>query len=162
MAAEYVKNLRGYTNSVTIEKAVANGVTINNGDFVYDNGGRVDNSSIAGTRLLGVAYTGDSADLDRSYSTSVTGDSNGDAKVLVNVEPEAVYLLPVDEGTGTFDSNSEGQYFDLEVNSGNQEVNIESQSGTSGQLYCLTYNPGIRNSGTSDGLFTIAEPQPEL
>lgn len=160
--AEYVKNHRGYTNSVSVEKPVADGVTIEDGDFVYDSSGRITNASIAGQRLLGVARVGDSADLDRSYSSSVTGDTAGDVKVLVNVEPEAVYLVDTDEGTGTFDVNSEGKYFDLEVNSGVQEVNIESQSATDGQLYCHKHDPGIRGKGSTYGLFSIAEPQREL
>lgn len=155
-------SLDGQSNGVTVEFPVASGVTVYDREFVYlDSNGRVTSQSIAGVRLLGQVVGGSSRDLDRNYSASATGDAGGNVKVLVDIDPEQRYLLKNDNVGTTFAVTHQGQYFDLIGNAGSQLVDTSTVT-TTGQLVCLKYNPGIRGTDATYGIFKIAERQLEL
>lgn len=151
--------LDGNTNGVTKEFAVASGVTVYDREFVYlDADGRISNASIAGKALLGTVVGGSSRDLDRSYAASATGNAGGTVKVLVNIDQDERYLVKNDNDTNTFAAEDVGEYFDLIGNAGSQLVDTSSAS-TTGQLLCVEYNPGIRGTDNTYGIFKIAESQ---
>jgi hypothetical protein len=156
---QYLGREQGQTNSATIEKAVASGATVYDGEFVYLSAGRVTSASIAGKKLLGTVVGGDTQDLDRSYSGSATGDAGGTVKVLVNVERDARYLLKADNVGTTLAVTHEGTYFDLVGNPGSQLVDSSSTSATTGQLLLKQFNPGIRGTDNTYGIYTMAENQ---
>jgi len=157
--AEYLGRDQGNTNSVTRRYAVASGVTVYDGEFVYLDSGRVTSASIAGKRLLGTVVGGNTEDLDRSYSATATGDAGGTVKVLVNVERDARYLVKGDNVGTTLAATHVGQYFDLIGNAGAQLVDTSTASATSGQLQLIEFNPGIRSTGSTYGIYVIAENQ---
>lgn len=162
VTAQLVGNIAGRINGVTKEFAVTNSHTVYDREFVYlDTNGRVTSNSIAGVRLLGTVVGGNNGDLDRAYSGSATGNSAGTVKVLVNIDKDALYLLKNDNDTNTFAAEDVGEYFDLIGNAGSQLVDTSSAS-TTGQLLCVGYNPGIRDTDNTYGLFRIAENQLEL
>lgn len=159
-AHESLGALDGVSNGVTKEYAVADGVTVYDREMVYlDSNGRISSQSIAGKRLLGQVVGGSSRDLDRAYSGSATGNAAGTVKVLVNIDPDARYLLKNDNVGTTFAATHVGDYFDLTGNAGSQLVDTSSTSATVGQLLCLEYNPGIRDTDSTYGIFKIAETQ---
>jgi hypothetical protein len=136
----------GQTNYATYEFVAANGVTINEGDFVYfDGDGEVTNASIGGARLVGMALQ------------TVAG--NDDRKVLVCIDPMMRYLIDNDIDSTTFAASHVGDYFDLIGAAGAQLVDTSSTSNTTGQLVCLEYNPKVDpvSTDTSWGVFKIAE-----
>ena len=155
--AEYLGRDQGGTNGVTREYAVANGATVYDGEFVYLSGDRVTSASIAGAALLGTVSGGDTSNLDRSYSASTTGNSGGTVKVLVNVERDARYLIKGDNIGTTLAATHVGQYFDLVGNPGSQLVDTSTVSTTSGQLQLIKFNPGIRGTDATYGIYTISE-----
>ena len=157
--AEYLGRDEGHTNGVTREYAVANGATVYDGEFVYLSAGRVTSASIAGKRLLGTVVGGDNANLDRSYTGSATGNAGGTVKVLVNIERDARYLIAGDNVGTTLAATHEGTYFDLTGNPGAQLVDTSTTSATSGQLILDKFNPGIRGTGATYGIYRIAENQ---
>lgn len=146
MAARYVGTIDGKSNHLTQDLPVADGVTVTAGDFVYWSSGRITSASIAGKRLVGVV------------TETVTGNTAGTNKALTIVEPTAEYLVDNDNDSATFAATHVGTYFDLVGNTGAQLVDTDS-TGTSGQLYCVEYNPQIDpvKEDTSYGIFTIAE-----
>ena len=146
MAAIYVGSLDGNQEATYLTLPVANSATVTEGDFVYFSSGRVTSASIAGARLIGVA------------ESTVTGNAAGTNKVMVNVTPNARYIVDNDNDSTTFAASHVGTYFDLTGATGAQLVDT-STTGTSGQLLCLEYNPKIApyGSDTSRGLFVIAE-----
>lgn len=159
VTADRLGNLEGHTNGVTREYAVADGVTVYDREFVYlDADGRVSSASIAGKRLLGSVVGGSSRDLDRSFSGSATGNAAGTVKVLVDIAEDERYLLKNDNVGTTFAATHVGDYFDLTGNAGSQLVDT-STVGTTGQLVCLEYNPGIRGTDSTYGIYAIAENQ---
>lgn len=157
--AEYLGRDQGNTNSVTREYAVANSATVYDGEFVYLSGDTVTSASIAGKRLLGTVVGGDTRNLDRSYSGSATGNSGGTVKVLVNVERDARYLIKGDNVGTTLAATHVGQYFDLTGNPGSQLVDTSTVSATTGQLQLIKFNPGIRGTDNTYGVYVIAENQ---
>lgn len=126
---------------------MASGVTVTAGDFVYWSSGRITSATIAGARLLGVV------------EETATGNAGGTVKAMVTVEPTAKYLVDNDNVGTTFAATHVGTYFDLTGATGAQLVDTSTTSATTGQLYCLEYNPLIDpvKSDTSQGVFTIAE-----
>ena len=154
---QYLGRDQGGTNGVTREYAVADGATVYDGEFVYLADGRVTSASIAGKRLLGTVVGGNTADLDRSYSASATGDTAGTVKVLVNVERDARYLLKADNVGTTLAVTHVDSYFDLVGNPGSQLVDSSTVLATSGQVKLINFNPGIRGTDSTYGIYTIAE-----
>lgn len=137
--------LDGNTNFATHSFIVANGVTVNEGDFVYTDGdGEITNASIAGQRLVGMALE------------TVVGDDA--LKCLVCVDPQMRYLVDNDNVGTTFGAEHVLDNFDLTGAAGAQLVDT-STTGTTGQLLCLEYNPQIDpvKSDVSFGVFVIAE-----
>lgn len=157
--AEYLGRDEGHTNSVTREYPVASGVTVTDGDFVYLTAGRVSNASIAGKRLLGQVVGGDTQNLDRAYGLTAVGNAGGTVKVLVNIERDARYLIDGDNVGTTLAVTHEGTYFDLTGNTGAQLVDTSTTSATAGQLVLIKFNPGIRGTDSSWGVYRIAENQ---
>lgn len=157
MAAEYIRNLEGNTNEATRRKPVASGVTVNEGDFVYQSTGFWTNASIAGKKLAGVVLGGDTTTLNRVYNgTATVGD--GTKEVLVMIEKDAEYLCKMGgTGSGSFAIGDEGQYFNLVQGTGAaQLVDYATKSASTGSLKCIKYNPGIRGTDATYGLFVIA------
>lgn len=159
VTTEYLGRDQGNTNSVTREYTVASGATVYAGEAVYLDGGFVTSASIAGKRILGTVVGGDTQDLKRSYSGSATGDAGGTVKVLVNIERDARYLMKADNVGTTLAVTHEGTYFDLVGNPGSQLVDSSSTSATSGQLVLIKFNPGIRGTDGTYGIFCISENQ---
>ena len=157
--AEYLGRDEGNTNSVTRKYPVANSTTVYDGEFVYLSAGRVTSASIAGKKLLGTVVGGDTTKLDRSYSGSATGDAGGTVKVLVNIERDARYLIKGDQVGTTLAVTHEGTYFDLVGNPGSQLVDTSTTNATTGQLVLIKFNPGIRGTDASYGIYRIAENQ---
>jgi len=157
--AEYLGRDEGHTNSVTRRYPVASGATVYDGEFVYLSAGRVTSASIAGKKLLGTVVGGDTAKLDRSYSGSATGDAGGTVEVLVNIERDARYLIKGDQVGTTLAVTHEGTYFDLIGNPGAQLVDTSTTNATTGQLVLIKFNPGIRGTDASYGVYRIAENQ---
>ena len=159
VTAQYLGRDEGHTNSVTREYAVTSGATVYDGEFVFLDAGRVTSAAIAGERLLGTVVGGDTQDLDRSYSGSAVGNAGGTVKVLVNIERDARYLLKADNVGTTLAVTHEGTYFDLVGNPGSQLVDSSSTSATAGQLVLIKFNPGIRGTDDTYGIYRIAENQ---
>lgn len=155
-------SLDGQSNGVTIEFPVASGVTVYDREFVYlDSAGRVSSATIAGARLLGQVVGGDTQNMDRAYSASATGNAGGTVKVLVDVDPEQRYLLKSDNVGTTLAVTHQGQYFDLVGAAGSQLVDSSTVT-TTGSLVLVKFNPGIRGTDDTYGIFKIAERQLEL
>lgn len=153
---QYLGRDQGGTNGVTREYAVADGATVYDGEFVYLVDGRVTSASIAGKRLLGTVSGGNTAILNRVYSASATGDTAGTVKVLVNVERDARYLLKADNVGTTLAESHVDSFFDLVGNPGSQLVDSSTVS-TTGQLKLIKFNPGIRGTDSTYGIYTVAE-----
>jgi hypothetical protein len=154
--------INGHSNNVTREYSVANGSVVYDREFVYlDANGRVTSDSVAGKRLLGTVVGGDSKNLDRAWSGSATGNSAGTVKVLVNINKEERYLVKNDNDTTTFAAAHVGDYADLIGAPGSQLVDSSSHAQTGAQLLCVEYNPGIRDTDATYGIYIIAENQQE-
>lgn len=145
--ARYLGTIDGKSNHLTQDLPVASGVTVTAGDFVYWASGRITNASIGAKRLVGVV------------TETVTGNADGTVKALTIVEPTAKYLVDNDNVGATFAVGDVGSYFDLTGATGAQLVDTDSKSDSSGQLYCVEFNPQIDpvKDDTSQGVFTIAE-----
>lgn len=147
--AQFVGTLNANQEQVFKTLPVANGVTVTKGDFVYMTSGRVSSASIAGARLIGVAQS------------TVTGNSGGTNKVLVDVTRNALYAVDNDNVGTTFAASHVGQYMDLTGATGAQLADTSTVSTSSGQLLVWEYNPDIVptsiDSDDSVGIFSIAE-----
>lgn len=144
--AKYIGTLSGNTDSPALkEYVVLSGATITRGDFVNLAAGYLDVAD-AGEEILGVAQE------------TATGD--GSVKCLVNVEPDALFIVDNDNDTTTFAVTHPGTYFDVIGTTGIMQVDTSSTS-TTGSLFCHEYNPQIApfESDTSIGVFSIAERQ---
>lgn len=162
VTAQSLGALDGVSNGVTKEYPVASGVTVYDREFVYlGAAGRVTSESIAGVRLLGSVVGGDTQNMDRAYSGSATGNAGGTVKVLVNIDPEERYLLKGDNVGTTLAVTHQGSYFDLTGNAGSQLVDTSTVT-TTGQLVLVQFNPGIRGTDSTYGIYRIAENQQEL
>lgn len=134
----------GNTNYATYRFAVASGVTVTAGDFVYqDASGRITNASIGGARIVGFA------------EETAVGNAGGTVSALVCIDPYMRYLLKT---TGTFTAASVLRNFDLTGATGAQLVD-GSTAATNAQMLCLEYNPTIDPvaTDTTYGVFTVAE-----
>lgn len=161
VTVQYLGRDQGGTNNVTREYPVASGATVYDGEFVYLVDGRVTSASIAGKALLGTVVGGDTQNLDRAYSGSATGNAGGTVKVLVNVERDARYLVDGDQDTTPLAVTGEDSFFDLIGNPGSQLVDTSTVS-TTGQLKLIKFNPGIRGTDASWGIYTIAENEHDI
>lgn len=161
---EYVGSMLGASNSVTREYPVASGVTVTDGDFVrLDAAGRVSSATIGTGRLLGVVMGGPSNKLVSLTNVSIaTGDAGGTVSVLVNIEVDCRYLIKCDNITNTLREASQGRYYNLIGATGAQLVSGVSESTTVGQLICVQFNPGIRGTDATYGLFAVAQEQISL
>lgn len=161
VTVDYLGRDQGGTNNVTREYAVASGATVYDGEFVYLVDGRVSSASIAGKALLGTVVGGDTVNLDRAQSGSATGNAGGTVKVLVNVERDARYLCKGDQDTTPLAETGVDSYFDLIGNPGSQLVDTSTVS-TTGQLKLIKFNPGIRGTDSSYGVYLIAENEHDI
>jgi hypothetical protein len=159
VTTDYLGRDQGDTKSVTREYPVVDGATVYDGEHVYLSAGRVTSASIAGKKLLGTVVGGNNGDLKRSYSGSATGNTAGTVKVLVNVERDARYLMKSDQIGTTLAVTHEGTYFDLIGNPGSQLIDSSTTSATTGQMLLIKFNPGIRGTDATYGIFTMAENQ---
>lgn len=155
--AEYLGRLEGHTNGVTREYPVANSVTVTAGDFVYLTAGTVSNASIAGKKLLGTVVG--NSNPTAVAGAAITGNASGTVKVLVNVEKDARYLIDGDNVGTTLAASHVGTYFDLTGATGAQLVDTSTTSATTGQLVLIKFNPGIRGSDDSYGIYAISDNQ---
>lgn len=159
VTTEYLGRDQGDTKSVTREYAVTNSATVYDGEFVYLSAGFVTSASIAGKKLLGTVVGGDTQNPVRTYSASATGNAGGTVKVLVNVERDARYLMKSDQVGTTLAATHEGTYFDLVGNPGSQLIDSSTTSATLGQMLLIKFNPGIRGTDSTYGIFTMAKNQ---
>jgi hypothetical protein len=162
--AEYLGHVTGQSNSISREYPVSNGVTVTAGDLVYlDATGRVAPWT-TGKRIFGLVDAGASSGsgLIRPYSATAVGNAAGTVTVLVNIEDKPRLLIKCDNVTNTLSEASQGQYFNLIGTTGAQLVSGASKSATAGQLLCLQFNPGIRGTDATYGIFTIAQPQADV
>lgn len=155
--AEYLGRAEGGSNSVTREYAVASGVTVTDGDFVYlDANGRVSNASITtAARLLGTVVGGDTQNLDRVTNLAATGDAGGTVKVLVNIEKDARYLVKAESALA--EANI-GDVLDLQGGTGAQNIDVDKSSPL-GQLIVLKLGDGIRGTDNTYAICSIAKNQ---
>lgn len=129
-----IGRIDGHTNYASAEFVVANGVTINAGDFVYFSSGTVTNATVSQARLVGMS------------EGTATGNSTGTVTVLVCIDHNMKYLLKGNAATfatvtnGT--STSVGQYFDIAGATGAQTITVSSAGATTGQFVCLAV-PGM-------------------
>jgi len=144
---ENVGNITGRHNMVVVEFPVANGVTVNEGDFVKFASGRVTNASITGAKLVG-----------RSQTTA-TGDSGGSVSARIECDPSTKFLIDNDETGGAAVIGDVGSYYDLTGAAGAQVIDTSTKSATTGQFVLIEVNPQVApySDDTSYGLYVIAE-----
>ncbi len=150
---------KGLIQPTTEERAVADGVTVTESDFVkLAQGGRVTGASIGSGKLYGIVAGGSNDDLvSRNYRTPATlGDTAGTKKVLVELIEGERFELPV---SATLASDAEGSYYNLTGATGAQTVDNTSKSATVGQLRCLERIP-TNAAGTEflRGIFEVSAP----
>lgn len=144
ISARYVGSLTGDDAPILKTYAVASGVTVSDGDFVYLSSGRITNATITGSpRLIGVAQ-----------GVAVTGNAGGTNTMLVNVNHESLYLVQNNAG-GTFDATSVGKYFALTGATGAQQVATATAYANSGVVLCLEVNTGQLSTDATYGVFKI-------
>lgn len=141
-----IGRLDGHTNYASRDFVVANGVTVNAGDFVYFTAGTVSNATV----------TGDSRPIGMAEGT-VVGD--GTKTVTVCIDPMMLYLLK--SSTGTFATTDVGQYYDF---ANANQVLVSSKSTTTGVLILLASGAqtqaitGLQGVNTSSyGIFKLVE-----
>ena len=94
--------------------------------------------------------------------STATGDAGGTVSVLVNIEVDSRYLIKCDNITNTLREASQGRYYNLIGATGAQLASGASESVATGQLVCIQFNPGIRGTDATYGLFTVAQEQISL
>lgn len=124
-------DIKGDANFAQYPFAVASGVTVTAGDFVYFASGRITSATVAGARLIG------------TVTETATGNAAGSVKANVAIDPDLRYLLQNDNIGTTFAATHVGQYFDLIGATGAQLVDTSTVSATLGQVLCLDFNPQI-------------------
>jgi hypothetical protein len=153
--ARWIGDATSKATGVTKEYPVADTVTVTDGDFVYTTSGRITNASIAGKTLLGLVSGKQSNRMDdHSETLEAVGDTDGTVKVLTIVEPNAKYVVEVDNVGTTFAASHVGQCFDLTGATGAQLVDASTVSTTTGQLECVEF--GYKGDDTL-GVFIINE-----
>ena len=147
MAARKLGNIDGRSNDVTMLLKVADGVTVTDGDFVYFASGRITSASIAGQPLIGVVQE------------TAVGNTAGTVEALVNVDQTSKWLVDNDNVGTTFAASHVGTKFDLIGATGAQLSDTSSTSATTGQLFCVEYNPQVDpvKTDVSQGAFVISE-----
>lgn len=147
--ARFVGTMNANQEQTFREYAVANGVTVTKGDFVFFSSGRITSASPTGVRLLGVVQS------------TVTGNAAGTNKVLVDVTPQALFAVDNDNVGTTFAATHVGQYFDITGGTGAQQADTSTVSASTGQLVALEFDPSYysvgQDSDNSVGIFAIAE-----
>lgn len=131
----------GHTNYASRDYIVANGVTVNVGDFVKFSSGNVTNASMTGLiRVLGMS------------ESTVVGDGTKTATICV--DPNMIFLI---KGDSALAASNVGQYFNL---ANANTISTASASNTTGTFVCVdvwtTTNAakfGIAGLTTSYGLF---------
>lgn len=152
--AKCIGSATGKANFVTKEYPVANGVTVNSGDFVYLSSGRVTSASPDGVTLLGqVVGQQSNAPSIVTDTQAATGDSAGTVKVLVIVDPLAKFAIKNDNVGTTFAASHVGTCFDITGATGSQIVDT-STTGTTGQLECIEFG---YNGDSTYGVYIINE-----
>jgi hypothetical protein len=154
--AEWINREDAGSRSASREAPVADTVTVYNRDFVYYASGRVTSATIAGAVIAGMVLGGNTRLVGRSQRTnqatplSVTGNTAGTNKVLVVIEPMAVYLL---KASGTVTEALKGQNFNLQGAAGSQLINITPSA--SGSFELIKPAGGMRGTDNTFGLFRI-------
>lgn len=125
-----IGRIDGHTNYASASFVVANGVTINAGDFVYFNGtnGNITNATVSQARLLGMA------------EGTATGTATGTVTVMVCIDRNMRYLLKGATAFSTVSngvSTSVGQYYDISGTTGAQTITTSSAGTTTGQFLCI-------------------------
>ena len=161
VTVQYLGRDQGGTNGATREYPVVDGATVYDGEFVFLVDGRVTSASIPGVQLLGTVSGGDTGNMNRSYSASATGNTAGTVKVLVNVERDARYLIKADNIGTTLGITHVDSFFDLIGNPGSQLIDSSTVS-TTGQLKLIKFNPGIRGTDDTYGIYTISENEADV
>jgi acetylglutamate kinase len=135
MPARNLGKIDGEIQFQNVQKPVASGVTVTDGDFVKLVGGVVTNATIGTGKLFGVVQGGDTVSLDaRSYRNTAVGVADGSVQVLVSVASENRYELPVNAALA---ADAEGSYYNLTGATGAQVVANATKSTTVGQLLCV-------------------------
>ena len=134
-------NIDGDTNFVTYA------FTVTSGDFVYFASGRITSATTAGARQIGMVLE------------TATGNAAGTVVALVAIDDDIKYLLQNDNVGPTFAVTHVGQYFDLIGATGAQLVDTSTVSQTTGNLFCLEFNPQIDpvKTDTTYGIFVLVE-----
>jgi hypothetical protein len=129
-----IGRIDGHTNYASADFVVANGVTINAGDFVYFlTAGTVTNATVSQARLIGMA------------EGTAVGNSTGTVTVTVCIDRNMRYLLKGNSVFGTVTngvSTAVGAYFDIAGATGAQLITTSSLGATTGQFLCLGV-PGV-------------------
>jgi hypothetical protein len=134
--AEVVGNLSGSNTYAQKEYFVKASQTITKGDLVLIAAGFVDIAT-AGSRVFGIA------------EQTVVGNAGGTSRILVTlVEPGTIFRMRFDQDTTTCTAAHEGTYFNLVGATGAMMVDSNTTSATTGQLFCIKFNPTGRNVTT--------------
>lgn len=157
--AEYIRSEDSPSVSSTRKVAVANGVTVTNGDFVGYASGRVTSAGIATAEILGYVLGGNANLVGRSQRTNAAnvltavGNVAGTVEVLVVVEAAAIYLI---EATANLAKADEGKYFNLSGATGAQKITATAVADK-GQFQLVEAGPNIRGrNGLTWGIFRLA------
>lgn len=151
--AEYMGRSEGHTNSVTRKYAVANGVTVQSGDFVVLNAdGRVALTT-GGDRILGTVEG--NSDPTVTDGTTATGNAGGTVEVLVNIEKDARYLV---KANAALTAANVGDTLDLTGATGAQVIDVAKVSPV-GQLIILGLGEGLRGADNTYAVASIADNQ---
>lgn len=128
-----IGRIDGHTNYASADFVVANGVTINAGDFVYFSSGAVTNATVSGARLIGMA------------EGTATGTATGTVTVTVCIDRNMKYLL---KGASAFTSVSNGTsaaigtYYDISGSTGAQSITSGGTGGATTGQFLLIALPG--------------------
>lgn len=140
----------GHTNYASADFVVANGATVNAGDFVYFSSGTVTAAAAYQTRLVGMA------------EGTATGNATGTVTVTVCIDPHMKYLLKtvtslaITNGTTAYI----GQYFDITNGTGPGAQTATLVGTTAGQFVLLsvpgaTGFPSLGLQGLTANLYGI-------
>lgn len=134
LAPSAIGRIDGHTNYASMDFVVANGVTINAGDFVYMASGAVTNATVSGARLVGMA------------EGTATGNSTGTVTVTVCIDRNMKYLI---KGASAFTavtngtSAAIGTYYDISGATGAQSITSGGTGGTTTGQFVLVSLPGM-------------------
>lgn len=133
-----IGRIDGHTNYASYQFIVANGVTVNVGDFVKaDGSGDITSTLVTADRIMGLA------------ESTVVGDGVKTANVCI--DPMMLYLIKSDTALAATDV---GKYFDLTGAAGAQTISHATGSATTGAFLCLLVGPDNRLAGYEQGVNT--------